>query len=188
MWRIAVSTLLFGSLMACSSTPLVTQQPGELTRGYSADILPPEDARFAIAQPLPKNTAVSLVAPRRSLSIEEVADVRVINEARLFTDANGLPIIELPVEPSGAARDVEAAIASLEWTIRQINYQESRISIDGSPWLERRGDQLFPARPQINIYFYSFSNGTQIHMEREGELSFPISTQRELLQTLFDAL
>lgn len=187
MWRIIFSVMVL-SLVGCSSAPLITQQPGELTRSYHSDLLPPESSRYAIANPLPKDSRVDLVAPRRVLSIEEMTHVRVIEEARLFTDANGLPIIELPVVPATAATQIEAAIEALEWSIRQTDYAESRISIDGTPWLERRSDQLIPARPQINIYFYSFSNGTQIHMEREGELSFPVATQRELLQELYDTL
>ncbi|WLD57283.1 hypothetical protein NFC81_11195 [Salinispirillum sp. LH 10-3-1] len=175
-------------LAACSSQPLVTAQEGQLERTTSFPELPADSGRYFIADPLPSGSVVETSAPRRQLVVLDAANTRTIDTLRFFTDANGLPLIEMPIEPVAASDQLRVAIDALGWRVRQVELDESRISIDGSPWLQRRTDQLFPARPQINIYFYSFSNGTQVHMEREGDMPFPVATQRELLQELFAQL
>ncbi|MFY0663007.1 MAG: hypothetical protein JXQ97_00150 [Natronospirillum sp.] len=188
-WTVRVCALLAAVFVtACGSTPLVTSQAGGLERTSEHDGLPADSGRYYIADPLPSGSDVSVTAPRKQLAVLDAANTRVIDSLRLFTDANGLPLIEMPDEPVAASAQLEAAIETLEWRVRQVDIEQSRISIDGSAWLERRNDQLFPARPQINIYFYSFSNGTQVHMEREGDMPFPVATQRELLQELFAQL
>lgn len=188
-WTVRFSALLtLAFVAACSSTPLVTSQSGSLERTVEYSELPDDTGRYFIADPLPNGTEVATAAPRKQLTVLDAANTRFIDTLRLFTDANGLPLIEMPDEPVAASEQLQAAIEALDWRVRQVDIEQSRISIDGSAWLERRSDQLFPARPQINIYFYSFSNGTQVHMEREGDMPFPVATQRELLQELFAQL
>lgn len=175
-------------LTACSNKTLLTVQDGPLERTNEYAALPVDSGRYFIADPLPRGSEVSVAAPRKRLDVLDEASSRSIETLRLFTDANGLPLIEMPVEPVAASGQLRTAIDALGWRVRQVDMDESRISIDGSAWLQRRTDQLFPARPQINIFFYSFSNGTQVHMEREGDMPFPVATQRELLQELFAQL
>lgn len=176
-------------LAACASQSPRTAQQDELGWRSDSAVLPEQSSRYALPRTLPEGSEVSLRAPRKSLEIEGADVERQITTLRLYTDANGLPLLEVPKDPFASADDVEEAIEALGWDIRRVNMDENRIEIDGSPWLSRRSDQLFPSRPVIEIYFFALGNGTQVHMERQGdEQSFPVSTQRELLEALYAEL
>ncbi|MEX0584368.1 MAG: hypothetical protein WEB07_01290 [Natronospirillum sp.] len=178
-------------LSGCANQALVTQQPGngKLQWGSEYSLLPEPSDRYDIDQPLPSGTAVTLDAPTVQLNVSGAGAPQQIERLRLYTDSNGLPLIEMPVEPFAAAAELQTAMAELDWTVRRVRLNENRIDVDGSPWLERRTDQLIPARPVVEVYFYALGNGTQVHLERLGEdQPFPIGTQRELLEQLFAAL
>lgn len=182
--------LLLVLLLAGCATPVVeTAQDGNLAWSATSPALPTTDPRYAITEPVPAGTQVALTAPRINLAIDTRSETRRITEARLYTDSNGLPLIELPAAPPRALSQGEDAVAALEWTLERVRERESRLEIDGSPWLDRRSDQLFPSRPVIYIYFYALGSGTQVHLEREDEdQPFPVTVQRELLDSLFTEL
>lgn len=176
-------------LSACSSRDLRTTQEDELRWRSESRLLPAESGRYQMTQTLPAGTEVTTRAPRKLLDIEALGATQQIERRRIYTDSNGLPLIELPIEPSAAADEILEAIDTLGWTVRRTRFADSYIEIDGSEWLERRTDRIFNRRPRIEIYFYALGNGTQVHMQRSDESrSFPVSTQRELLEKLYAEL
>ena len=176
-------------LSACASQELTTQQEGDLSWRADHALLPEPNQAYQIDQPVPAGTPVSLRAPRVHLNVSGADAVQQIDRLRLYTDSNGLPLIEMPIEPFAAAEQLQAAMEALDWRVRRVRLDDSRIDVDGSPWLDRRSDTLFPPRPVVEVYFYALGNGTQVHLERRDEDSpFPIPLQRELLEQLFAEL
>ncbi len=188
-WQAVVSSVLVLMLAGCGTPTVRTEQTGPLAWPTESPVLPEADNRYAMEDTVPAGSAVTLSAPRKQLSIEGGGDDRRIEQRRLYTDSNGLPLIELPGSPDDAMARVQDALAALGWEVERVRRNESRIEIDGSQWLDRRTDQLFPSRPLIHIYFYPLGNGTQIHLERDDpELAFPVTEQRDILQRLYSEL
>ncbi len=187
---ILVPALLAGViLVGCSSQELRTSQEREFEWRTDSEVLPPVSNRYAMAEPLPAGTVVGMRAPRLDLEVESDVTERRIERRRLYIDSNGLPLIEMPEEPTVAAEIAQEAMERLEWRIRRVRMAESRVDVDGSDWLERGSGQLIPRRPVIEVYFYSLGTGTQIHLERRNEdQPFPVGLQRELLETLYAEL
>lgn len=188
--RLALMLLIGAGLSACASQDLQTTQERELDWRTQSEVLPPASNRYWLPEPLPAGTSVSLRAPRLDLEVQSDVTERRIERLRLYIDSNGLPLIEMPDEPAVASEQVRAAFDSLGWEVRRTRLDsENRIEIDGSDWLERRSDQLFPRRPVIYVYFYSLGAGTQVHLERrEEDQPFPVGTQRNLLEQLYAEL
>lgn len=176
-------------LSACSSRDLRTTQEDELRWRSDSRLLPADSGRYQMPQILPVGTEVSTRAPRKSLDVEALGATQQIDRRRLYTDSNGLPLIEMPIEPFAAADEIMEALDALGWSVRRTRLADNYIEIDGSEWLEPRTDRLFRRQARIEIYFYALGNGTQVHMQRSDEdRSFPVSTQRELLEKLYAEL
>lgn len=188
-WPIIAASALIVILTGCATPSVQTEQSGPLSWPTESPVLPPPDSRYAMNETVPQGSEVTLAAPRKRLSVDGGGDDRRIEERRLYTDSNGLPLIELPGPPAAAIERAEVALAELGWSIERVRLNQSRIEIDGSEWLDRRTDQLFPSRPVILIYFYPLGDGTQIHLERDDpELAFPVTEQRSILQQLYAEL
>lgn len=177
-------------LAACASQDtLRTSQDGELSWRGEHPLLPASSGRYQMTQILPAGTEVSKRAPRKQLDIEGLSEERRIERRRLYTDSNGLPLIEMPIEPFAAAEEIQQAMNELDWRIRRTRLADNYLEIDGSEWLQPRRNVLFNRRPVIEVYFYALGNGTQVHMQhRDEDEPFPVSVQRDLLEQLYAAL
>lgn len=188
--RILAFMVVVVMLAACASqTTMRTSQDDELGWRGEHPLLPERSSRYQMAQVLPAGTEVSKQAPRKQLDIDAIGEERQIERRRIYTDSNGLPLIEMPIEPFAAAEQIQQAIDELGWRLRRTRLVDNYMEIDGSEWLPRRSSVLFNRRPVIQIYFYALGNGTQVHLQhRDEDEPFPVSTQRELLEQLYAAL
>lgn len=184
-WLMIVGALVVG----CAGPELRTQALGPQAWQTESEVLPPVDPRYELPQILPAHTEVSRQPDRLLLELDSEFSERRIQSLRFFIDSNGLPLIEMPQPPAEALDLVQSAFADLGWTTRRVNARESRIELDGSDWLPPLSSQLFFRSPVIYVYLFTLGGGTQVHLEhRNSDQDFPISIQRELLESLYAEL